>query len=58
MSVIFNVIYFSVWIIIGGFMIYNRLKKPSKTWRDYADTGLIVLFLGFSSFFVFLTLIR
>jgi len=46
------------WGAILAYVMYGRLKKPAKTWRDYADMGLIVIFFMLMAFITFITSLR
>jgi len=35
----------TVWFAFLGYFMYQRVIKSPKTWRDYADMGLIIVFM-------------
>jgi hypothetical protein len=55
LEIILDLISLVVWLGMFGNLMYERLKKPTKTWRDYADMGLLIIFSLIYIFIVWIT---
>jgi len=41
-----------IWFMFLCYFMYQRVIKSPKTWRDYADMGLIIVFMLIDLFFL------